>query len=250
MSVCDIGYDTKHHPDLTTNFITGALRMITLQFIRCCHLSYVEMKCSVSNAYTQRTVTSGVTLLDGMGFTQFYLPPTRLSTNGVSHPAFIQMMVVALVHSRLDYGNGVLVGLPDAPTPVSPQCSCATDFPSEIAVMAYKVLHGRSPSYSLSRRNRPSTRMKSSRPEKTLPIVTTTEFYPPVGETECMEADKDCHWDRTASVGMDDVQKHRRRRATRPSNRLRPHTLDKFWSDQDLLYKADLHGIVNLSTLV
>jgi len=32
------------------------------------------------------------------------------------------MMVVALVHSRLDYGNGVLVGLtalPEAPTPVN-----------------------------------------------------------------------------------------------------------------------------------
>ena len=58
-------------------------------------------------------------------------------------------------------------GLPDAPTPVSPQCSCATDFSSEIqrpyyslhwlrvreriqyklAVMAYKVLHGSAPSY-------------------------------------------------------------------------------------------------------
>jgi len=26
--------------------------------------------------------------LDGTGFTQFYLPPTLLSTNGMSHPAF------------------------------------------------------------------------------------------------------------------------------------------------------------------
>jgi len=49
-----------------------------------------EMKCSLSNAYTQRTVTSGVTTwLNGTGFTQFYLPPTRLSTNGMSHPVFI-----------------------------------------------------------------------------------------------------------------------------------------------------------------
>ena len=60
-------------------------------------------------------------------------------------------------------------GLPDAPTAVSPQCSCATDLPSEIkrpdvlislhwlrvperihyklAVMVYKVLLGRAPSY-------------------------------------------------------------------------------------------------------
>ena len=49
-----------------------------------------KMKCSLSNAYTQRTVTSGVTTwLNGTGFTQFYLPPTRLSTNGMSHTACI-----------------------------------------------------------------------------------------------------------------------------------------------------------------
>ena len=29
-------------------------------------------------------------------------------------------------------------GLPDAPTPVSPQCSCATDFPSEIQRPYYR----------------------------------------------------------------------------------------------------------------
>ena len=45
-----------------------------------------EMKCSLSNAYTQRTVTSGVTTwLNGTGFTQFYLPPTRLSMNEMNH---------------------------------------------------------------------------------------------------------------------------------------------------------------------
>jgi len=49
-----------------------------------------EMKCSLSNAYTQRTVTSGVaTWLNSTGFTQFYLPPARLSTNGMSYFEFI-----------------------------------------------------------------------------------------------------------------------------------------------------------------
>jgi len=48
-----------------------------------------KMKCSLPNAHTQRTVTSGVKIgLNGTGFTQFNLPPTRLSTNGISHPAF------------------------------------------------------------------------------------------------------------------------------------------------------------------
>jgi len=45
------------------------------------------MKSCLFNAHTERTVKSGVTT--GSGFTQFYLPPTRLSTNGISHPAFI-----------------------------------------------------------------------------------------------------------------------------------------------------------------
>jgi len=40
------------------------------------------------------------------------------------------------------YGNGVLVGLPAyAPTPVSPQCSCATDFPSEIQRPYYRCAY-------------------------------------------------------------------------------------------------------------
>jgi len=44
------------------------------------------MKRSLSNTYTQRTVTSGVTTwLYGKGFTQFYLRPTPLATNGMSH---------------------------------------------------------------------------------------------------------------------------------------------------------------------
>ena len=47
-------------------------------------------------------------------------------------PATLQIMMVALVHSRLDYG------LPEAPTPVSPQCSCTTDFPSEIQRPYYR----------------------------------------------------------------------------------------------------------------
>ena len=40
-----------------------------------------------------RTVTSGVTTwLNSTGFTQFYVPPTRLSTNGKSHFVSIHQM--------------------------------------------------------------------------------------------------------------------------------------------------------------
>jgi len=84
------------------------------------------------------------------------------------------MMVVALVHSRMDYGNGVLVGLPVylmRQLQSVLNAVCATDFrlkssdhitdalislhwlrileriQYKLAVMAYKVLHGRAPSY-------------------------------------------------------------------------------------------------------
>ena len=89
-------------------------------------------------------------------------------------PATVQMMVVALAHSKLDYGNGVLVGLPvylmrqlqsvfNAAAQLSFRLKSSdhiTDalislhwlrVPEQIhyklAVMAYKVLHGRAPSY-------------------------------------------------------------------------------------------------------
>ena len=43
-----------------------------------------------------------------------------------------QMLMVALVHSRLDYGNGVLVGLPAyKSTPVGPERGGSTDLPPE-----------------------------------------------------------------------------------------------------------------------
>ena len=43
-----------------------------------------------SNAYTRlNSHQRRDTWLNGTGFTQFYLPPTRLSTNGMSHPACI-----------------------------------------------------------------------------------------------------------------------------------------------------------------
>ena len=46
--------------------------------------------------------------------------------------ATLQMLVVALVHSRLDYGNGVLVGLPAyKSTPVGPERGGSTDLPPE-----------------------------------------------------------------------------------------------------------------------
>ena len=89
-------------------------------------------------------------------------------------PATLQMMVVALVHSRLDYGNGVVVGLPAYLTRQLPSVLNAavrlifhlkssdhiTDalislhwlrvrerIQYKLAVMAYKVLHGSAPSY-------------------------------------------------------------------------------------------------------
>ena len=89
-------------------------------------------------------------------------------------PATLQMMAVALVHSRLDYGNGVLVGLPAYLTRQLQSVLNAaarlifrlkssdhiTDalislhwlrvrerIQYKFAVMAYKVLHGSAPSY-------------------------------------------------------------------------------------------------------
>jgi len=44
------------------------------------------------------------------------------------------MLVVALVHSRIDYGNGMLVGnlsVFNAPTPVSPERGGADDLSSQ-----------------------------------------------------------------------------------------------------------------------
>ena len=83
-----------------------------------------------------------------------------------------QKLVVALVHSRLDYGNGVLVGTcpPNALTPVCSECSGTVDLQSEtlrphhrrtrqpslaagpgahtvFAVLSYKVLHDTAPRY-------------------------------------------------------------------------------------------------------
>jgi len=62
------------------------------------------------------------------------------------------MLMVALVHSRLDYENYcVLVvsgrppGLPDADTPVSPECAVSTNPPSESQL--YNVLLGGTPRY-------------------------------------------------------------------------------------------------------
>jgi len=84
------------------------------------------------------------------------------------------MIVVALVHSRLDYGNGVLVGLPSylmcqlqsvlnaaarlifrlktsnhiTDALVSLHWFWAPErIQYKLAVMAFKVLHGRTPSY-------------------------------------------------------------------------------------------------------
>jgi len=49
-----------------------------------------KMKCSLSNTYARLNIYQRRdTWLNGTGFTQFYLPPTRLSTNGMSHSAFI-----------------------------------------------------------------------------------------------------------------------------------------------------------------
>jgi len=53
-----------------------------------------EMKCknemqSVERLHSTNSDQRHDNRLDGTGFTRFYLPPTRLSTNGMSHPAFI-----------------------------------------------------------------------------------------------------------------------------------------------------------------
>jgi len=51
--------------------------------------------------------------------------------------ATLQMLVVALVHSRMDYGNGVLVGLPAyltrrlQSTAVDPERGGSTDLPPQ-----------------------------------------------------------------------------------------------------------------------
>jgi len=59
-------------------------------------------------------------------------------------PATLQMTVVALGTLQtglLEWCIGRPSGLPDAPTPVSPQCSCATNFPSEIQRPYYRCAY-------------------------------------------------------------------------------------------------------------
>jgi len=68
------------------------VRLIMPTHMHTYHEYFVNIKNANTHCPTLKldlTVKRRSTWLDDTGFRQFYLPPTRLSINGMSHPAFI-----------------------------------------------------------------------------------------------------------------------------------------------------------------
>jgi len=89
-----VGRPTLHGGPVRLCPIRTTRHVVAFVNIRCCPSTLFHRKMQNEMHTVQRLHSTNSdqrrdNRLDGTGFTQFYLPPTHLSTNGMSHLAYI-----------------------------------------------------------------------------------------------------------------------------------------------------------------